>query len=355
MVDFDIESGQDVPVQASTHAATNASKPNGVPYTQRANFLHEDSVQTTPTIPIAIEQGTQTDVCIGSEMNVDRDVMRRDSTAMPAATATKATADIAIQAELIPLRDVNSLKNPRNGIMEGYTTEIQNDLSLVVDNLVSSRLVSLMRALKQSSEPTPTLGSGTDSSSPTLCENSALVSTSRGASGTDHNLVNGLFDEMRLLREEAHSREQRTREEMRALRYLHNAEVDSLRRRLAYLESQSHDQPVKGCDTRRAAAEPSYRSGQTHQSSGNRSTIPPRLGDKQHHFPDDQMPSSSIVGSLRSPDPPVPEPFSNGNGFSGRLFSTNRSRNDMEQDSPLPSKTQRKSHIIAFSRPSAIG
>jgi len=336
-------------LQQAPRSLTNGPESNGIPYdsnTQRTNSIRvEVSAQTTVSMPITIEQGTQT------EVNTVRDRAIRDSTRMPTATiANKITADVAIQAELNPLRDDKGHQMGR-GIVDGCTAEIQNNLTLVVDNLVSSRMISLTRALKQSSEPGPTSGSGTNSSSLTLCESSALSST-KGASGMDRQLVNGLFDEVRLLRVESHAREQKTREEMRALRHLHNVEVDSLRRRLAYLESQSHEQVVRDCDTRRAG-EP-FR-GQTH-ISGNSTAIPPRLGDKHYHFPDDDIPSSSFdVRSLRSPDHPVPGPFSNGNGLSGRFLSTMRNGNDMDEDSPLPSKAQRKSHIIAFSRPSAIG
>lgn len=337
-------------------SSTNGPESNGVPDdwdTHRANSLRVEVSTQTMSMPIATEQGTQTDdTRIGSEVNAVRDRVIPDSTCMTTATITnRTTTDVAIQAEVNPLRDDNGHQTEGSGVVDGCAAEIQNNLTLAVDNLVSSRMISLTRALKQSSEPGPTSGSGTNRSSLTLCESSAVSST-KGASGMDRHLVNGLFDEVRLLREESHAREQKTREDMRELRHLHNVEVDSLRRRLAYLESQSHEQVVSHCDTRRAAGEP-FR-GQSH-ISGNSTTIPPRLENKHYHFPDDDIPSSSFgVRSLRSPGPPVPGPFSIGNGFSGRFHST-RNGNDMDEESPLPSKAQRKSHIISFSRPSVTG
>jgi hypothetical protein len=72
--------------------------------------------------------------------------------------------------------------------------------------------------------------------------------------------------------------------------------------------------------------------------------MPSRFGDERHQFR-----AASFGAPLRTLDRPVSGP-SNGNDFSRRYLS--RSGNDMEEDNPLPSKAQRKSHIIAFSRPS---
>lgn len=358
--EFENGNGTDnIPAQTFAHQApllsTNSSEPNNTffnsvqPSERSEGVIQcvkpmqvEVSVQTTPVIT-SVDQGTQTNnIWAGSEVDTDRDVVIRDSTGFPSATiAKRATFDIAVQAELNPSRDDRS-HQMGNGITDDCTSEMQNNLSFVVDNLVSTRLLSLTRGLKQSTEDGPMLGSATDRTSSPVC-GSATSSSMRGTSGADGHFVNALFDELRLLREEAHAREQRIKDEMRALRQLHNAEVDSLRRRLAYLESQSHDQAGRGYDTRRAAGEYSYSGGQTHSNADDR-TMPSRFGDERHQFR-----AASFGAPLRTLDRPVSGP-SNGNDFSRRYLS--RSGNDVEEDNPLPSKAQRKSHIIAFSRPS---
>ncbi|KAF9523688.1 hypothetical protein CPB83DRAFT_862482 [Crepidotus variabilis] len=52
-------------------------------------------------------------------------------------------------------------------------------------------------------------------------------------------MVNTLMDEIKALREEFLAKEQKEKEELHSMRQLHSAEVDALRRRLAYLESRA--------------------------------------------------------------------------------------------------------------------
>jgi hypothetical protein len=181
-----------------------------------------------------------------------------------------------------------------NGIVDGCTAEIQNNLSLVVDNLVSSRMISLTRALKQSSEPGPLRGVALIVPRPPCAKvlpfprpGELLVWTATWS--MDCSTRSGCFARKHMPENKGH------REEMRALRHLHNVEVDSLRRRLAYLESQSHEQVVR--DSGKAGE---VLGGET-AYNGNRPTMPPRLGDKHYHFPDDDIPSSSFDVRSLSP------------------------------------------------------
>ena len=315
----------------------------------------EASVQATP-VTVRIEQGSQTDtVNSGSQPTYDRRVSTSDSSRLP--TTTVAAYDIAVQAEASPSKNVSPAKT-RLTEMDVSMGEVRDNLSFVVDKLVSSRLLSLTRALKSSSEPSSENGNGTNGTSLPLFGGSGTSSATRTSnSGADGHSLNALFDELRLLREEAHAREQRAMEEMRALRHLHNVEVDSLRSRLAYLESQV----AREYETTRrtVVGEHSARSG-----ADNRTYMPPepRLGDKHNHFRGDDklVParSSSSFGT-RPFVSPMDGPIagsSQSNGFGGRYPSMTRSGNDGEfEECPLPSKAQRKSHIIAFPRPSVAG
>jgi len=51
--------------------------------------------------------------------------------------------------------------------------------------------------------------------------------------------MSGLLEELRAIKQEARCREQSEKEELSAMRQLHSAEVDALRRRLSYLESRN--------------------------------------------------------------------------------------------------------------------
>lgn len=51
--------------------------------------------------------------------------------------------------------------------------------------------------------------------------------------------MSSLFEELKTMKEEARCREQSEKEDLLAMRQLHSAEVDALRRRLSYLESRN--------------------------------------------------------------------------------------------------------------------
>lgn len=56
---------------------------------------------------------------------------------------------------------------------------------------------------------------------------------------TCDNMVTSLLNELKTIKEEARCREQSEKEDLLAMRQLHSAEVDALRRRLLYLESSN--------------------------------------------------------------------------------------------------------------------
>lgn len=134
-----------------------------------------------------------------------------------------------------------------------------SQLSTMVDNLVSIKMLSMMQTLVKSSiggsssngkaklvEPSSTANANaatnstttitTESDSDTLRQTSPSSSLSISAVDTYDNIMSSLLDELKTIKEEARFREQSEKEDLLAMRQLHSAEVDALRRRLSYLE-----------------------------------------------------------------------------------------------------------------------
>ena len=131
-----------------------------------------------------------------------------------------------------------------------------SNLSTMVDNLVSIKMLSMMQTLVKSSvggnsngkaklvEPstiTKTATTETDSDivcQPSSSSSSLAISASHPMDAYD-NVMSSLLEELKTIKQEARCREQSEKEDLLAMRQLHSAEVDALRRRLSYLESRN--------------------------------------------------------------------------------------------------------------------
>ena len=135
-------------------------------------------------------------------------------------------------------------------------------LSTMVDNLVSIKMLSMMQTLVKSSIggnsngktklADPSATTKPDSSDNPICHqpspssssssspSSLSISAAAGHSVDACNsiIMSSLLDELKTIKQEARCREQSEKEDLLAMRQLHSAEVDALRRRLSYLESR---------------------------------------------------------------------------------------------------------------------
>ena len=119
-------------------------------------------------------------------------------------------------------------------------------LSTMVDNLVSIKMLSMMQTLVKSGssngkakpvEPS----AATKPDSDLICQpspSSSSLSISAPSHSAYDSIMSSLLDELKTIKQEARCREQSEREDLLAMRQLHSAEVDALRRRLSYLESR---------------------------------------------------------------------------------------------------------------------
>ena len=130
-------------------------------------------------------------------------------------------------------------------------------------------------------------------------------------------------------------REQREKEEMQAMRELHSAEVDALRRRLSYLEAQSrHGEPPVIRSPYRSSSAHAESSYQPHHASLQPVPQPQYGGGSQYaNGKGREHPSPAESES----QPPV-------RIYTDR-FSFARPMEGMDE-TPLPIKSQRKQHMV---------
>ena len=140
-----------------------------------------------------------------------------------------------------------------------------SNLSTMVDNLVSIKMLSMMQTLVKSSvggngnskaklverstantNATTNITKSTTSEpdSDLICQpspssSSLSVSTASHSMNASDNIMSSLLEELKNIKQEARCREQSEKEDLLAMRQLHSAEVDALRRRLSYLESRT--------------------------------------------------------------------------------------------------------------------
>ena len=170
--------------------------------------------------------------------------------------ALVALRDISVQT----VDNTHSLKSKTDESISPPTPFVNttaNNLSTMVDNLVSIKMLSMMQTLVKSSvggngngkakvvEPsTRTTTTTTESDSDLTCQPSPS-STSLSISAASHSMeacdsiMSSLLEEIKTIKQEARYRERSEKEDLLAMRQLHSAEVDVLRRRLSYLESRN--------------------------------------------------------------------------------------------------------------------
>ncbi|KAH9476553.1 hypothetical protein JR316_0010465 [Psilocybe cubensis] len=249
----------------------------------------------------------------------------------------------------------STLNAAKDETIDPCAAEMSSNLSLLVNNLVSVKMLSLVGDMVKGKSK------DTSAADPDI----SIRSMSPVIPSSDSFAINNIMDEVKALKDEARAREQRDKEEIMALRQLHSAEVDALRRRLSYLESQS-----RYLDSDR------YRSSSHHEEYH----ISAPVGNDHHyhneggrhsrsrqpafHSASARVHRSPVVGDGDQPHSqshtPVPDRDRNGTGPSSssssnpmptplnseRSFSFTRPGTDREDDIPLPIKSQRK-HMFA--------
>lgn len=257
------------------------------------------------------------------------------------------------------------------------TVEIRDNLSLLVDNLVSAKMLAVMQSMVVATPLSTSHKSLIDlSTDPPIAVGSPRTLPQPSLSSSSPLPESTFLEELRLLREETLTREERDKYEMRSLRQLHSAEIEALRQRLAYLESQS-----RSLVGPRGTSPPPSSNHRHHAHLGPYSaTFGPddydqRYGRKGNHVtPADPIISQS-PSPFYAPSRPTPEGghiFDQpgragiyGGSFNGvgvmhvmptptpseRSYTTSRHRPlNADEDFPLPIKSQRKQHNMAFQR-----
>ena len=249
---------------------------------------------------------------------------------------------------------INTSSCMKEELSDPKTQIMSSNLSLLVNNMVSAKMLAVMENMAKNKSK-----EGTVSDSDPLQHR--LFSPPVAASS-----VTDLLEEFKAMKEDVLAREQRDKEELQALRELHSAEVDALRRRLYYLESQNR-LPESSTS---ASASARYRSSSSNSAQGENShrhhnhisaPVPrdrndegPSTSRQQHPHPNGRSQASPVEETpLSSPSrtavtakTPMPTPTPPERTYSYAL--PNRERDD---EIPLPIKSQRKQHIM-FPRPS---
>ncbi|KAF9547398.1 hypothetical protein CPC08DRAFT_823657 [Agrocybe pediades] len=152
---------------------------------------------------------------------------------------------------------------PKDDVADVRTREMSSNLSLFVDNLVSAKMLALMEGMAKSKVKDLVGSSTTLSLDIEQCDRNvsptAMVPPHPPpppAPSADPFIIANLVDELRALKGEMRDKERRERQEMEEMRRLHVAEVDALRRRLSYLESQT-----RYFETQQAQAQSSHGHG----------------------------------------------------------------------------------------------
>jgi hypothetical protein len=341
-----------------------------------------------------------------------------DSTVVASASVAVQTVDVS---SAIPLHATDDLtkKNLKSTLsLESKTDEslspptqcIHNtgSLSTLVDNLVSIKMLSMMQTLVKSSisgssngkgklvESSTTANTSSESDSDITGQTSTPLSISAAMEAYD-NIMSNLLDELKTIKEEARCREQSEKEDLLAMRQLHSAEVDALRRRLAYLESRNLN--LGRWDSNNGGRWKGSRVDDSlgldrphHRFFDDRGQQPHHYGDRSQHFGLDSssyassvipegtndttmplsMKSNNLRGTRRRPPlsvstltaadssttnrsvssllPTPTLPTAHNNYSIGVSKNNNSMGMDLDDALPLPVKSQRKHHMMALAR-----
>ena len=339
-----------------------------------------------------------------------------DSTVVASTTVAVQTVDVSSAIPLHATDDLTKKNLISTLCLESKTDESlppptqcmhnTGSLSALVDNLVSIKMLSMMQTLVKSSIGGSSNGKGklveSSTDSDITGQTSTPLSISAAMEAYD-NIMSNLLDELKTIKEEARCREQSEKEDLLAMRQLHSAEVDALRRRLAYLESRNLNlgrwDSNNGGRWKGSRVDDSLELDRHHHrffdDSGSLRQQPHHYGDRSQHFglarhsssytstvnpegtndtttplsmesnslrgtrppplsvststaaADSSTTNRSVSSSLPTPTPPTPSERHNNYsvGFSMGM--------DLDDDSlalPLPVKSQRKHHMMALAR-----
>ena len=212
---------------------------------------------------------------VDAAVGVDADalVALRDVSAQTAdansAIPLHSTDDLSnvVKKNLKKIKPTLSLKSKTDESNPSLTQFVNtSNFSAMVDNLVSIKMLSMMQTLVKSSvggnsngkaklvEPstananaattniTKTTTSEPDSDliyQPSSSSSSVSISTASHSRDACDSVISSLLEDIKTIKQEARCREQSEKEDLLAMRQLHSAEVDALRRRLSYLESRT--------------------------------------------------------------------------------------------------------------------
>lgn len=312
---------------------------------------------------------------------------------------------------------------------ESFPPTQYSSLSTMVDSLVSNKMLSMMQTLVKSSIGGS--GNGELVESSTTTADSANTGTTKDSDITGqtspsptslfisagnhsmdpYDIMSNLLEELKTIKEEARCRDQSEKEDLLAMRQLHSAEVDALRRRLSYLESGNMSgiigrqwdtnsggrwkgssrvvddslesdrhhhrffEDSSGGTTHHLFRQQQYgdrsqhlqRNGLSRQSSSSTSTVnpegeQPRMNNNSTTTPLSRklnplsLPllsvssSTGVADSSANTSLPTPTPPTP----SDRHYSFGYSKKDVDDDNqlplPLPVKSQRKHHMMALAR-----
>jgi len=235
--------------------------------------------------------------------------------------------------------------------LDPKTQIMSSNLSLLVNNLVSAKMLAVMENMAKNKPKESTVS-----------ESDLLRLSSPPVAGSS---VTDVLEEFKVMKEEALAKEQRDKEELQALRELHSAEVDALRRRLYFLESQNRH-PESNTSV---SANARYRSTSSNSAHGENNLhhhhhisapVPrdrnegptnnrqkyPHTSEHSQVSPVEEVASSPSSRTAVTAKKPIPTPTPPERTYSFTLPSRER-----DDEIPLPIKSQRKQHIM-FPRPS---
>ncbi|PPQ96228.1 hypothetical protein CVT26_005601 [Gymnopilus dilepis] len=313
MAEMEIQTDPLPTLEAETTGTKEEATPT--PTTASKNLLVDTQMQVDG-IPSA-----------GSETDVD-------------GTATTATAVNGVPS---PLQDAAVAAGPGD-VIDPRTKVMSSNLSLLVDNLVSAKMLSVMDSMLKA-RTAATKPATPDATSQEQVEQ-ADQSTSPVTEGAESTpgpglsethgsiLMATLLDELKAMKEEARLRSQREKEEMEAIRQLHSAEVDALRRRLSYLESQNRFFEAGGVVMRERST------SVVAKGSNGHGTLTPTRTRNHSIGPMDGVESTAEGGAKTNP---TPTPTSE------RTYSFTREGGEGD-NMPLPSIKSQRKHHIAFPR-----
>lgn len=334
--------------------------------TETVRGIDEDVVMGDPNLRVTVS--TTTAVRVFGEISVQTDeeqtFAEQESVSQP---VTRPPSVSAACVEIQTIVDSNSSSETDTDMtaintgscmkeepLDPKTQIMSSNLSLLVNNMVSAKLLAVMENMAKNKSKEGTV------SDSDLLQHRLFSPPAAGPSVTD------LLEEFKAMKEDALAREQRDKEELQALRELHSAEVDALRRRLYYLESQNRH-PESSTSASASARYRSSSSNSPHGENGHRhhhhisAPVPRDRSDEGSSTSRQQYPHSNEHSQI-SPVEEASSSSSSRTAVTGktpmltptpteRTYSFALPNRERDDEIPLPIKSQRKQHIM-FPRPS---